>query len=248
MLFIEFALYNGVGAVDLLIGRISVSRFYDDGSVHAVGDMGQHRLGAAVVHEHAGIIRRIGEAAGFPGHHINKLGAGRRMHRMIVHGVGQGRVQVLQGQVDHVPLLHPEHRAGNSAVEGPGIVGNTFGDFHIGHLGGHFDINILAVTVDHRLHRRLVHLGRLHLLGGIGGCVLVTGQSGTPGNGIQSERHQQQSRGKEQYDGFHCSAHPFRCCLHMKQPDKKNVRHRGMRLCDSGHKPDKFLGWRASAR
>ncbi|MNJ04769.1 hypothetical protein D3C73_1656810 [compost metagenome] len=40
MLLVEFTLHQRVGTVDLLIGRITVCGLHNDGSIHAIGDVG----------------------------------------------------------------------------------------------------------------------------------------------------------------------------------------------------------------
>src|SRR5690606_29281756 len=113
------------------IGRIAVSRLYDDYAVHPIRDMGEDWRCTTVVHEYTWLVGGISEGALFFRHDIDKFLARRCMHGMEIHGVGHIRIEILQCEVKDIALLNSQYRPRHGAVECPSVIEDALGDFHI---------------------------------------------------------------------------------------------------------------------
>ena len=85
------------------------------------------------------------------------------MNGMEIHGVRNGRVEIFQGEVQHVAFFHANHRTGNGPVERSGVVKYSFRNFHIRDLRGHFDADRISFSCDDRCHGRLIDLLRVRI-------------------------------------------------------------------------------------
>ena len=129
-------------------------RLDDDRAVHAVGDVGQHRLGAAVVHEDAGIVGLEAEGEGLARRDVLE-----RLVRRDAGGVEVDRVRdraaVRERHLDGLTLANVHDRAGGAvAVERPRVVLDTGGDLDRHVLEGH--VHLDEVAGGERRQRRVV--------------------------------------------------------------------------------------------
>ena len=115
-----------------------------DRAVHAVGDVGEHRLGPAVVHVDARVAGLEAEREGLAGGDILEGDVRGDPRRMEVDRV-RDRAAVHERHLDGLPLADVNDRPGSSvSVEGPGVVlhARRHLDDHV--LQGHLDLDQVA--------------------------------------------------------------------------------------------------------
>ena len=160
--------------VDLRERRL---RLDDDRAVHPVRDVREHRLGAAVVHEHARVARLEAEGERLARRHVLEGHVGGDAGGVEVDRV-RDRAAVRQRHLHRLALADVDDRAGSGvvAVEGPDVVLHAGGDLDGLVLHHHVHLHELAGL--ERRERRVVGLVRLR--DGLGVVGLRAGVAGEP--------------------------------------------------------------------
>ena len=129
----------------LVVGlRQRRDRIDHDRAVHSVRDVSQHRLRAAVVHEHARVVRAEAEGERLARGDVPEGDIRRDASGMEVDRVRDGAT-VRERHFDHLPLAHMDDRPGRAmAVECPGVVLHAGRDLDHHVLQGHLHLHELA--------------------------------------------------------------------------------------------------------
>ena len=134
------------GDEDVLVvdRRQRLRRTDDDRAVHAVGDVGEHRLGAAVVHEDTRVAGLEAEGEGLAGCDVPE-GLIRRDPRGVEVDRVRDRATVRQRHLDGLALADVDDRAGGAVpVEGPRVVLDAGRDLDRHVLEGHVHLDEVA--------------------------------------------------------------------------------------------------------
>ena len=105
----------------VLVGVRQIARLDDDRAVHAVRDVHQDGLGAAVVHEDAGVVRAKRVADRLARKDVDEVLVGGDARRVEVHRVGD-RATVGERHVHELSLPDVDHRARRTTGPRPGGV------------------------------------------------------------------------------------------------------------------------------
>ena len=138
----------------LAIGRRQrlVGGLDDDGAVHAVGDVRQHRLRPAVVHEHAGIGRLEGVGDRLAGGDVPEGLVGRDPGRVEVDRV-RNRPAVRERDPHLLTLADVDRGAGRAALKAPGAVLDAGRDLHDDVLQRQLDVDDVSLGNGRKLGR-----------------------------------------------------------------------------------------------